>query len=152
MEGGARAAVEAELQRTWAGITLLQEVRMAELRAHVFAALASGTTTRKVLAAELGLSLYRLGCFVDGEALSEREWERAAPWSEGKADPHVSPYLVAVGVLCRWFSPRMVDGARRELSAHVRRMYARRNIHLPEFVTEQLDELLSLVRPLPEEP
>jgi hypothetical protein len=64
MDADERAAVEAELNRRWAGQELLEEVRQAEMRAiiqqHIDAGLAPPRTR---LAREIGLSIHRLRVF-----------------------------------------------------------------------------------------
>ena len=109
---------EAELAGTWAGIILLEEIRLAEMRILVSQPLAAGVT-RKALAAELGMSVTRLASFLDGANLGRREYAEVAKWCEGKPTPHVSPYLVAIGVLCHWIPARFVKTARGLLWAHV---------------------------------
>jgi hypothetical protein len=132
--------VEAELARTWAGITLLEEIRLAEMRILVSMPLAAGVT-RKSLAAELGMSVSRLASFLDGANLGRREFGEIAKWCEGKTTPHVSPYLVAIGVLGHWIPARFVKTARGLLWAYVRRIAEPYKVEFPEFAVNELDAL-----------
>jgi hypothetical protein len=132
--------VEAELARTWAGITLLEEIRLAEMRVLVSQSLAAGVT-RKALAVELGMSVSLLASFLDGANLGRPEFAAVSKWCEGKPTPHVSPYLVAIGVLCHWFPAKFVKTARGLLWACVRRMAKAYQAEFPEFASQELDAL-----------
>jgi hypothetical protein len=133
-------SAEAELAGTWAGVTFLEEIRLAEMRVLLDQALAAGVT-RTALAAELGVSVTRLATFLDGANLGSRSFERVAQWCEGKPTPRVSPYVVAIGVLCHWFPVKFVKTARGLLWAYVRRMAEASKVDLPEFATKEVDAL-----------
>jgi hypothetical protein len=139
-----RAAVERELNTTWAGITLLHELRLAQMRALLSEPLRAGTISREALAAEVGISPSWLDSFLDGAELREPAFTTVRKGCEGKPTPHVSPYLVAIGVLCHWFPARFVWSARAMLWTYVRRLADAHKARIPEFAAEQLDALYPL--------
>jgi hypothetical protein len=124
----------------------LEEIHLEEMRAIVTQHL--GPTPRpkqrRLFAMELGITEYRLRSFVDGGDLREKEWENVAKWCEDKADPRVSPYVVAVGLLTHWFAPKHIGGARRELWAFVESMYRRRGEKMPLLASENVSALLGV--------
>jgi hypothetical protein len=141
-----REAAERELNQTWAGITLLHELHLAQMRAILSQPLSAGTMDRKALAAELGILPRRLENFLAGGELREPARSKVADWCEGKPTPHVSPYLVAIGVLCHWFPARLVHTARATLWDCVRRLADAYKVRIPKFATEQVDALYPLPR------
>jgi hypothetical protein len=136
-----REAAIAKMHGTWAGLSLLEELNLAELRAILAVPLDAKTTTRKVLAAEVGISVYMLTSFLDGGNLREPDYNRVAAWCADKPTPQVSPYVVAVGLLCHWLRPRQVGPARRAVWATIRRMYASKGVSIPPFATAEVDVL-----------
>jgi hypothetical protein len=77
-------------------------------------------------------------------SLLGEEWDRVSSWCDGKATPQVSPYLVAVGVLCHWFPPRTVAKARGAVWAFVSDLMREERVKVPPFVTVDVDPLLLL--------
>lgn len=67
-----------------------------------------------------------------------------ARWCDGKATPQVSPYLVAVGVLCHWFPAGKVAKARVAVWAFVRELMEKEKIRVPPFVSVDVDPPLAL--------
>lgn len=138
-----RAAAETELDRTWAGQELLEEIRQAEMRAIIQQHIAEGRAPhRSRLAREIGLSIHRLRLFLNGSSLNPHEWDAVATWCGDKPIPRVSPYEIAVGVLCEWFPPRLAYEARRELAIYVRRVYESKKIKIPRYARMDIDNLI----------
>lgn len=141
-ESAAEDMAAEEMNRTWAGLSLLEEIQLAEMRAILAAPLVEKSISRKALAAELGISVYMLTSFLDGATLRiGKDWDNVAAWCSNKKTPHVSPYVVAIGVLCHWFPPKLVGQARRSMWAAVRRMYASKGVSIPPFASEEIDAL-----------
>jgi hypothetical protein len=136
-----REAAEKELLRTWAGITLLREIQLAEMRAMAREELKTRRVGPTALAGALGLSSYRLERFLDGAELREHEFNSVAEWCGGKPRPHVSPYLVAIGVLCHWFPARIVRSTRATLWAFVRRLAEAHDAEISRSAMRELDTL-----------
>ncbi|MFL5542027.1 MAG: hypothetical protein ACJ8J0_23775, partial [Longimicrobiaceae bacterium] len=66
-----------------------------------------------------------------------------------KPIPRVSPYAVAVGMLCEWFPPRLAYEARRALAIYVRRVYESKKIKIPRYAKMEINNLIP-VRESPE--
>ena len=152
MDADERAVSETELDRTWAGQELLEEIRQEEMRATIKQWIIDGNAPpRAQLVREIGLSAHRLRLFLEGTALHPHEWDKVAQWCEDKPHPRVSPYSVAIGVLCEWFPPRLAYEARRALALYVRRVYENRKIKIPRYARMEIDNLYP-ARELPEHP
>jgi len=136
-----REAATVAMHTTWAGLSFLEEINLAEMRAILSIPLDAKTTTRKALTAELGISPYMLASFLGGGNLREPDYNRVAAWCADKPTPQVSPYVVAVGLLCHWLRPRQVGPARRAVWASIRRMYASKGVSIPPFATAEVDVL-----------
>jgi hypothetical protein len=135
------ADVREGLRSTFAGMILLEEVHLEEMRAILEAALKEGRT-RKELAAELGLSTYKLRSYLAGAGLSESEWDRLAQWCADKPNPSVSPYKVAVLTLCHLFPANAIPGVRADLLAAFNRIVEERRVRLPAYAFDGLREAL----------
>jgi len=129
-----------QLRRSAAGHLLLDELYQAEMRGIVRAHLADDAHSLRGTAKEIGITLYRLDCFLAGQEMIGESFERIARWCEGKPTPFIQAESVALGILCRWLN-RKVDlyEGRQEVAAAVRQLYERRNVRLPAYVMSALD-------------
>jgi|GEM_PF-3319257 len=140
-----REAIETELEQRWTGQDFLEEIRQEEMRAIIRQHMAAENVPhRQRMAREIGLSVHRLRLFLDGAPLHPHEWDRVALWCADKPEPNprVSPYAVAVGVLCEWFPARLAHEARRELALYVRRIYESKKIEMPDRARMELESLI----------
>ena len=129
-----------EMEGEWPGELVLDEIHLCEMRATVWAQIEDGATMKGV-AAETGLTLYKLRAFLTGVALRGKDWEDVARWCEGKPRPRVSADLVALGILAS-YSPNMhAREVRTDIANAVLRAYSTRHIRLPSSVIEALTVL-----------
>jgi hypothetical protein len=128
------------MEGVWPGELVLDEIHLCEMRAIVWAQIEDGATMKGV-AAETGLTLYKLREFLTGVALRGKDLEDVARWCEDKPRPRVSADLVALGILAS-YSPNMhARGVRTDIANAVLRAYAIRNVRLPPSVIEALTVL-----------